>query len=281
MISMIRPSKTSIATRFAKANLFSKALLYSKKSLNGGVLMAEAFYLIGRHGLYKQPNNPANTRYIQYFCRKLCQVFNVQVQIHGDMPKMPALWISNHVSWLDVAVLGASARVFFLSKAEVKAWPILGSLARFGGTLFIQRGSGDSQRIRQQITDFLKQDIPVLFFPEATTGDGTRMRKVHGRLLQAAIDAQRPVQMCVLCYVNTQGQLDQVIPFINQQSFLDNVAKVLQTEQVTAHVMALPAIDPAGLSLASLTAEVQQRMHEGLCLLHSQVLAANAAPALS
>ena len=78
--------------------------------------------------------------------------------------------MSNHISWLDIAVLGSGARVFFLAKAEIEkyySW-------QFGerwGTLFIKRGSGDSIKIREQITEFLKQNIPVLFFPEATTTD--------------------------------------------------------------------------------------------------------------
>lgn len=122
------------------------------------------FYLVYRHGLYKDPNNPVNTRYVQYFCRRLCQVFNLEVQVHGTIPREPALWVSNHISWLDIAVLGSGARVFFLAKAEIEKWPILGNLAKGGGTLFIKRGSGDSIKIREQITEFLKQNIPVLFF---------------------------------------------------------------------------------------------------------------------
>lgn len=102
------------------------------------------------------------------------------MQIHGTIPREPALWVSNHISWLDVAVLGSGARIFFLAKAEVEKWPILGNLAKGGGTLFIKRGSGDSIRIKEQITAFLKQDIPVLFFPEATTTDGRQVKKYMG-----------------------------------------------------------------------------------------------------
>ena len=187
-------------------SLFSRLSLYSKKLVAGLETIGEGFYLIYRHGLYKDPNNPVNTRYVQYFCRRLCDVFNIEVQVHGVIPREPALWVSNHISWLDVAVLGSGARIFFLAKAEIEKWPILGNLAKGGGTLFIKRGSGDSIRIREQITEFLKQDIPVLFFPEATTTDGARVKKVHGRLLGAAIEAQRPVQICVICYVNQNGE---------------------------------------------------------------------------
>ncbi|MBD8010300.1 lysophospholipid acyltransferase family protein [Acinetobacter pecorum] len=250
----------------------TKFFLYTRKI--GALLAAisNGFYLVFRHGLYKNPNNPSNTRYVQYFCRQLCQVFNIKVQVHGEIPREPALWVSNHISWLDIAVLGSGARVFFLAKAEIENWPVFGKLAKGGGTLFIKRGSGDSVRIREQITDFLKQDIPVLFFPEATTSDGRFIKKVHGRILGAAIEANRPVQICLICYVNQQGELDLVAPYVNDLSFAAHVKKVLEMPEVTAHLMALPAISSEGHTVDSLTRVVQEKMQEGLHELQSQVL---------
>lgn len=250
----------------------SRLFLYAKKVGAGLSAVSEGFYLVYRHGLYKNPNNPHNTRYVQYFCRQLCKVFNIEVHIHGDIPHEPALWVSNHISWLDIAVLGSGARVFFLAKAEIEKWPVFGQLAKSGGTLFIQRGSGDSMRIRAQITEFLKQDIPVLFFPEATTTDGSKIKKVHGRILGAAIEAQRNVQICLICYVNQEGELDQVSPFIGDISFVEHVKKVLEMPQVIAHLVALPAIQTAGHTVESLTAVVQHTMVQGLADLHQQVL---------
>lgn len=263
-------SNTEIKTTSLKG--VSKLFLYGKKLASGFGAVSEGFYLVYRHGLYKDINNPQNTRYVQYFCRRLCKVFNIDVHVHGDIPRKPALWVSNHISWLDVAVLGSGARVFFLAKAEIEKWPVFGKLAKSGGTLFIQRGSGDSIKIREQITAFLKQDIPVLFFPEATTTDGSKVKKVHGRILGAAIEAQRDVQICLICYVNQQGGLDQVSPFIGNISFAEHVKKVLEMPQVTAHLVALPAICTAGHTVESLTALVQQKMVQGLADLHQKVL---------
>lgn len=115
---------------------FSKIGLYGKKVTSATAAISEGFYLVYRHGLYKDPNNPVNTRYVQYFCRRLCQVFNLEVQVHGTIPREPALWVSNHISWLDIAVLGSGARVFFLAKAEIEKWPILGNLAKGGNLIY-------------------------------------------------------------------------------------------------------------------------------------------------
>ena len=250
----------------------SKIGLYGKKVTSATAAISEGFYLVYRHGLYKDPNNPVNTRYVQYFCRRLCQVFNLDIEVHGTIPREPALWVSNHISWLDVAVLGSGARVFFLAKAEIEKWPILGNLAKSGGTIFIKRGSGDSVRIREQITDFLKQDIPVLFFPEATTSDGSRIKKIYGRILGAAIEAQRPVQICLICYVNQAGELDMVAPYFGEMSLIEHVKKVLAMPKVTAHLLLLPAIAVEGHSMESLTDEVRQQMIQGLAQLQQKVL---------
>lgn len=258
--------------RIPHRNTLSRLFLYSKKIVHVGSVVSEGFYLIYKHDLYKNPNHPDNTRYVQYFCRRLGEVFNVRVQVHGHVPRHTALWVSNHISWLDVAVLGSGARVFFLAKAEVASWPIIGKLARWGGTLFIRRGSGDSARIREQIAGFLKQNIPVLFFPEATTGNGHYIKKVHGKLLGAAIEANKPVQICLISYVNQNGQLDDIVPYIDDQNLVDNLAQVLQMDEVIAHLVALPAIDTHGHSVESLTQLVQQSMIEGLAKLHQAVL---------
>ena len=254
-----------------KLNIFSKTMLYTQKIAAGTAAMSEGFYLIFRHQMYKEPNNPKNTRYVQHFCRRLCQVFNIEVKVHGEIPREPALWVSNHISWLDIAVLGSSARIFFLAKAEIENWPIFGKLAKGGGTLFIKRGSGDSVRIKEQITEFLKQNIPVLFFPEATTTDGTQVKRIYGRILAAAIEAERPVQICLICYVNQQGKLDTVAPYIGNIGFGQHVKSVLEMPKVIAHLKAIPAIAVAGHNLESITREVQLRMQQGLVELHNEI----------
>lgn len=251
----------------------ARLLHYTKKVGSTITAIGEGFYIVYRHGLYKEPNNPNNTQYVQSYCRHLCKVFNVEVKVHGETAQnTPALWVSNHVSWLDIPVLGAGARIFFLAKAEIASWPLLGKLAKGGGTLFIKRGSGDSNRVREQITEFLKKDVPVLFFPEATTTDGTYIKRIHGRLLGAAIEAQKPVQIALLCYVNQEGQLDNITPYVGDLSLAQHIFKVLEMPKVTVHMMCLPQIQVQGHTLESLTTQVQNEMTQGLKDLHAKVL---------
>lgn len=75
----------------------------------------------------------------------------------------------------------------------------------------------------------------------------------------AAIEAQRPVQICLICYINQQGELDTVAPFINEMTFIEHVKNVLEMPKVTAHLMALNPISVEGHTVESLTSLVQTR----------------------
>ncbi|MEY2863448.1 MAG: hypothetical protein RLY58_1155 [Pseudomonadota bacterium] len=260
---------------FSRANLgrhVSRQVRQVMRASGMLLTIGEGFVLAARHGALTQPNQPEHTRLIRYFCRRMCKVLGVTVQVHGDMPVEHALWVSNHVSWIDIPVIGSVTRVFFLSKAEVADWPLMGRLAQAGGTLFIRRGSGDSDSVRGQIATFLKQKLPVLFFPEATTTDGKQVRRLHGRLLAAALETGTPIQPVLLCYANQAKQLDEVIPFVGDVSFPDHLQQVLAHDRVVAHVVALPAIDPVGHDIHSLTDLLQAEMRAGLALLQGRVL---------
>ena len=76
--------------------------------------------------------------YVQKILPKMANSFGVTVIQIEPVPQRHGLWVSNHVSWLDIPVVGSVAPVFFLSKAEIGKWPIFGRLAKAGGTLFIQ-----------------------------------------------------------------------------------------------------------------------------------------------
>ena len=95
-------------------------------------------------------------RWSQFFMSRLSNALPFRVTVVGELPATPMLWVSNHVSWTDIALLGQLTPLSFLSKAEVRGWPVAGWLAAKAGSLFIRRGAGDSQMIREQMTRHLQ-----------------------------------------------------------------------------------------------------------------------------
>jgi lyso-ornithine lipid O-acyltransferase len=218
------------------------------------------------------PDNQQIIQLIQKFCKKSLKALGIEVIALEPIPTHHALWASNHISWLDIPVVGSIVPTFFLSKAEIAHWPVIGWMATTAHTLFIQRGSGDTSKISEQMSEFLSQGSPVVFFPEATTTDGTAIKRIYGNLLQSAMDSQVLIQPIVICYVNQDGELDQNIPYYGDIGLIDSVKRVLDNRPAKAYVLPLPAIDPAGKTRNEITAILQQRMVDGLARLHGQVL---------
>src|SRR5690554_8215788 len=98
----------------ASMNSLSKFFLYSKKITAGLAAASEGFYLVSRHSLYKQPNNPQNTCYVQHFCRQWCKASNIEFEVRGEIRTQPAVWFSNHASCLDVRLQVRGGRVCVL-----------------------------------------------------------------------------------------------------------------------------------------------------------------------
>ncbi len=102
--------------------------------------------------------------------------------------------MGNHVSWIDIHALNSVRAVRFVSKAEVREWPIFGWLAAKGNTLFIDRTKRhDTGRIVDIATNSLIAGDCLCYFPEGTTTDGTELKVFKGSLMQAAINAKKPI----------------------------------------------------------------------------------------
>jgi 1-acyl-sn-glycerol-3-phosphate acyltransferase len=99
--------------------------------------------------------------------------------------RSPGAFVANHSSWLDIFVLNSCARVYFVSKAEVSAWPLIGWLARATGTVFIRRSRQDAAQQTEMFRARLRNGHRLLFFPEGTSTDGLRVLPFKSSLFEA------------------------------------------------------------------------------------------------
>ena len=204
-----------------------------------GLGMASVFGLMERLKLNSTMNR--RQRWSQFFMSRLSNALPYRIKVFGQLPQTPMLWVSNHVSWTDIALLGQLTPLSFLSKAEVRGWPVAGWLAAKAGSLFIRRGAGDSQRIREHMTRHLQQPLPLLMFPEGTTTDGRSVRTFHGRLLSAAIDSHVPVQPVAIRYVR-DGEPDTIAPFIGNDDLVSHLLRLFSHAQADVEIHLLEPI---------------------------------------
>jgi 1-acyl-sn-glycerol-3-phosphate acyltransferase len=202
-------------------------------------------------------------RWSRWFMARLSAALPFRVTVSGELPREPMLWVSNHVSWTDIPLLGMIAPLSFLSKAEVRNWPVAGWLALKAGTLFIRRGSGDSRLVLGQMTRHLQERDALMIFPEGTTTDGRSLRMFHGRMLASAIDAGVPLQPVAIRYLR-DGKPCPIAPFIGDDDLLSHLRRLFANEQGDVHIQLLTPIASQQQERAALAYQAQQAVHLAL-----------------
>ena len=202
-------------------------------------------------------------RVARWWHGRLLRILHIRVQTFGRPPDPPALVVANHVSWLDIVVLGHLLPTVFLSKAEVRRWPLIGWLAKRAGTLFIRRGSGQAAVIRERIARYLRHGGMLALFPEGTTSDGRQVRPFFSRLFAAAIDAETAVAPVALRYC-VEGRLDPVAPYTDDQTLLANLARLLGRPGSEVEVHFAEPIPAAGCERKALAQAARARIVEAL-----------------
>ena len=171
-------------------------------------------------------------RRIQVWSSQMLICLGLELRVTGQPAAHgPMLLVANHISWVDITALHAARFCRFVSKADVKHWPLIGALASGVGTLFIERESRrDAMRMVQHMAQSLRDGDVLAIFPEGTTSDGTGLRPFHANLFQAAISADAPVQPVAINFIDIQsGMLTTAPGYINDDTLLVSVWRTLCT----------------------------------------------------
>ncbi|MEP9354569.1 lysophospholipid acyltransferase family protein [Xanthobacter sp. KR7-65] len=144
--------------------------------------------------------------------RILLRLIGVRVRVHGaPAADRPLLLLANHSSWLDIPVVGSLTPLFFVAKSEVAGWPLIGLLARFQRTVFVDRQRRHATgAVNREIAERLGAGDPVVLFAEGTSSDGNRVLPFRTALVGAAREAfaagaEVTVQPLAVAYVRLQG----------------------------------------------------------------------------
>jgi len=125
------------------------------------------------------------------YYRVLCLLLRIRVHVSGARANSRALlFVSNHVSWVDILAIGSIAPVAFVAKREVESWPLVGITAKMQRTVFVDRArrhqTGDSVT---EIIKRLESGTSVVLFAEGTSSDGNRVLPFRSALLGAVEEA--------------------------------------------------------------------------------------------
>ena len=168
--------------------------------------------------------------------RRVLRALGIESRVCGPAPAR-GLVVSNHLSYLDIALISAAMPCFFVSKTEVGRWPYFGRAARTGGTIFIDRSSrASTAAVVEQIAERLGLPIPVLVFPEGTSSDGSQVLRFHPSLFEPAIVAGGPVTAAAVRYLLDDGGKESELCWFGDTLFLSHLWRVLGTAGFSAEV---------------------------------------------
>ena len=141
------------------------------------------------------------------FHKLLIWLLSVRIEFEGVINKSDDsnLFISNHLSYLDIPILGSVYPVRFVAKSEVENWPLFGSLAKLGRTIFISRNRSDSLVQKHKILKSLSSNEKVFIFPEGTTSDGNRVLDFKSSSFSALEGKNSIIQPIVIVYSDLNG----------------------------------------------------------------------------
>jgi 1-acyl-sn-glycerol-3-phosphate acyltransferase len=172
-------------------------------------------------------------------------ILGVRVQIESPRRALPppALFVCNHISWLDALAIQQYFGCSCVVKAEVFNWPIVGHLCRVANGISIKRGSAFGLvHTLSEVNAALRSNQSIGVFPEGTTSCGDAVLPFSHGVFQAAIDSQSAVQPLHIAYRNTAHS--QSYAFVGDQSFLHSLWQLCLTQNTVMSIRCLPAIAP-------------------------------------
>ena len=182
-------------------------------------------------------------RVIRAWSAGLMRIFGFHLHRKGVPLSGPAVFVANHVSWVDIVVLHSQRMMGFVAKREISRWPLVGWMAMRGETIFHERGSAESLGgVLHEMLARLRAGRSVGVFPEGRTRDGREVGPFHARIFLAAVESGARVQPVALRY-GEHGAMQTHVAFQPGESFFGNFLRLLGEPARKADVCFLEPID--------------------------------------
>lgn len=194
--------------------------------------------------------------YVRAYWRGVVRMTGFRVVVRGTPVEGggPVLFVANHVSYLDIVVLGSLVRAFFIAKGEVAGWPGFGFLARIARTVFVDRRPGASARERDNIRRRLDEGGSLILFAESTSTDGNRVLPFKSALFAVAeaavtgadgVARPLPVQPVSIAYTRLDGlplcrAFRPYLAWYGDMTLAGHLLRALGLGRVTVEVMFHP-----------------------------------------
>jgi 1-acyl-sn-glycerol-3-phosphate acyltransferase len=172
-------------------------------------------------------------------CRRYVGLLHIDLEIIGKPPE-GGLMVSNHMGYVDIIVLCAVTPCVFISKSDVKRWPIFGYFAGLGGTLFVNREKrSDVGRLADEMREILNSGAHLALFPEGTSSGGDSVLPFKSALLEPITQIDLPVTPACVVYSLPPGHglVSEEVAYWADMTLAPHLLNIFSKERIGAKVI--------------------------------------------
>jgi 1-acyl-sn-glycerol-3-phosphate acyltransferase len=196
------------------------------------VIIANYFFTTARAP--KETQRLARAAWLHRSSRRHLKIFGYAAGVAGEIPKKGLLF-SNHLSYLDILAISAVTPAVFVSKADVRGWPLFGWFATIAGTVFVNRDKRTHVgEVNQEVETALAAGALVVIFPEGTSSDGKTILPFRTSLLEPAARGGHDISVGWLHYELADGDASNEVCYWGGHSFSPHLLNLLGKKTVRA-----------------------------------------------
>lgn len=174
--------------------------------------------------------------WLQRWARRFFRIFNARLEITGAPPD-GGLCVANHLGYVDILAFGSVTPAAFVSKQDVRDWPVFGVLARIGGTLFVERERRSNVAdVGAQMVNVLAGGLPLVVFPEGTSSAGDTVLPFKSSLFEPAARRGWKVTPACVAYSRFDGSRADEVPYWADMTLVPHILNLFGCEGFVAHV---------------------------------------------
>lgn len=175
-------------------------------------------------------------QWLHRWCAFMLRQLSIDIRTVGTFPAQ-GLIVSNHLSYLDIPVYSALAPCAFVSKSEVRKWPVFGLLAAIAGSIFVDRSRPALAHLSvAEMQQTLSSGVRVVLFPEGTSTAGDQVLPFKPALFESAVETGQPITAAHLRYAVDDGDATQEVCWWGGISFLPHLLRLMGKRRVQVTV---------------------------------------------
>jgi len=178
----------------------------------------------------------ARAKWLQWASQRVLRTLQVETHLVGGIPTN-GLLVCNHLSYLDILVLGALTPSLFVAKSEVRHWPVFGWFARLAGTIFVDRSKpAQAAQSAEEIAAALHNGALVVLFPEGTSSGGETVLPFKSSLLEPATRRVQSLTAGLIAYELADGNVSEEVCYWKDMTLMPHLINLLSKRAICASV---------------------------------------------